>query len=356
MFSKHVARKLSAYCQGELSEVEVQQIAYHLNGCENCRAELETIKLGIRLAQSLPLKPAPPALAFQLAVAANAPKPRSRRLWRWGIVVAASVLFIGWGWSFWTSSPFSQPKIGWEVAQVAGEPKVEGAILKRKGWLGVGEWLETDNDSRAHLKVAEIGYVNLDANSRLQLVTSEESEHRLNLVKGKLSAFILAPPRLFLVDTPSATAVDLGCAYTLEVDEAGNTLLHVTSGWVSLMRQGREMAIPAGMICATRQGKGIGTPFMADASPVFKQALEQLDFSSDASGQSLPLLLSEARELDSLTLWHLLTQLEKFSLPTRDQIFDRLSALAPPPLGVTRGGILAGDQPMLDLWRIQKIH
>lgn len=356
MFSKHVTEKLSAYCQGELSEAEARRVTAHLATCESCRNDLATIKYGIRLAESLPLIPAPPTLAFQLAAATNAPITRPRRLRSWGLVVAASVLFIGCGWYFWERSFFRQTKIGWEVARLAGGPKVEGTILTRNGWLGVGEWLETDNDSRARVKVAEIGYVNLDANSRLQLVTSQQSEHRLNLVKGKLSAFILAPPRLFLVDTPSATAVDLGCAYTLEVDEAGNTLLHVTSGWVSLMRQGREMTIPAGMICATRQGEGIGTPFMADASPVFKKALEQLDFTSEAGGQSLLLLLSEARELDSLTLWHLLTQREKFSIPTRDRIFDRLSALSPPPLGVTRAGVLAGDQPMLDLWRIQKIH
>ena len=36
-----------------------------------------------------------------------------------------------------------------------------------------------------------------------------------------MSARIWAPPRLFYVNTPSAVAEDLGCAYTLEVDDLG---------------------------------------------------------------------------------------------------------------------------------------
>jgi hypothetical protein len=58
----------------------------------------------------------------------------------------------------------------------------------------------------------------------------------LSLERGALHARIAAPPRLFIVDTPSAMAVDLGCEYKLDVDAAGNSRLHVTSGFVALNR------------------------------------------------------------------------------------------------------------------------
>ena len=56
---------------------------------------------------------------------------------------------------------------------------------------------------------------------------------------------------------------------------------------------------------------------------------------------------SHARREDALTLWHLLT---RTSGEERGRVYDRLATLVPPPTGVTREGILAGNRQMLDLW------
>ena len=45
--------------------------------------------------------------------------------------------------------------------------------------------------------------------------------------------FIWAPPSEFVVDTPSARAVDLGCQYDLTVDARGDGYLSVQTGWVA---------------------------------------------------------------------------------------------------------------------------
>src|SRR5882672_2452096 len=62
MFSKHVSKQLSAYCQGELSAEETRRVAEHLIGCNRCRAEFEEIKLGVKLAEHLPHASAPDSL------------------------------------------------------------------------------------------------------------------------------------------------------------------------------------------------------------------------------------------------------------------------------------------------------
>src|SRR5262249_52368611 len=106
--------------------------------------------------------------------------------------------------------------------------------------LKVGEWLETDAASHATVDVAEGGQVEVDPRTRIGLVQADQDQYRLALERGRLQAKISAPPRFFFVDTPSAVAVDLGCAYTLEVDDAGNGLLHVTAGFVELVLNGRK--------------------------------------------------------------------------------------------------------------------
>lgn len=241
------------------------------------------------------------------------------------------------------SAPF------WQVETITGAPETKGQLISKNGTLAVGDFLETDANSRARIAVANIGQVEIAPNSRVQLVKTESTEHRLSLERGILQAKILAPPRLFIVDTPSAVAVDLGCAYKLEVDKDGNTRLYVTSGFVALERDNRESIVPAGAMCLTRRGKGIGTPFFDDASPAFQAALTKFDFAGGGSA-SLQIILKESRAYDTLTLWHLLSRV---SPNERGEIFDALTSFAKPPPGVTREGVLKLDKKMLGQWRTE---
>jgi len=175
---------------------------------------------------------------------------------------------------------------------------------------------------------------------------THDTEHRLELARGKMSARIWAPPRLFFVDTPSAVAADLGCAYTLEVDDRGASLLRVTLGWVALELKDRESMVPAGAACETRPGVGPGTPYFEDASPAFREALEKIDFENDAA--ALTSLLDQARLRDTLTLWHLLARVDGND---RVRVYEKMTAFVPPPPGVTREGVLQLNQQMLESWR-----
>lgn len=240
-------------------------------------------------------------------------------------------------------------RAGYAVAATAGAPRVDGNTIEGRGRLRAGGWLETDAGSKAQIEVGAIGRVEVDPNTRVQMVRARPREHRLALAEGRIHATIWAPPRLFFVETPSAVAVDLGCAYTLEVDEGGAGLIRVEHGWVGFQYEGRESFIPEKALCRTRPGIGPGTPYYEDAPPGFADALATIDFGADPAGRgaALDLVLGRARRADALSLWHLLTRLDGAD---RDRVFDRLSALVPPPPGVTRDGIARGSRQMLDQW------
>lgn len=362
MFSKHVTKELSAYCHGELANDQSRQIAEHLIGCNRCRAQFEEIKLGVKLAEHLPQVSAPDSLWLDLQTTlAAATKTNQRparklstfsfKVWQPGFAGAAAGLLIVAGFAaFWFYLRESRPF--WEVARLNGAPRIGSSRMDEKGRLAVGQWLETDGDSRAQIEVGSIGQVEIDPNTRVRLVETKPTEHRLELARGKMSARIWAPPRLFFVNTPAGVAADLGCAYTLEVDDQGVGLLHVTSGWVALQLKDRESMVPAGATCATRPGIGPGTPYFDDASQIFRTALSKLDFANDEDVEWLrtPLeaVLAEARPRDTLTLWHLLYRVEG---KDRELVFERMAALAPPPKDVTREGVLQLDDKMLHLWK-----
>jgi hypothetical protein len=162
-----------------------------------------------------------------------------------------------------------------------------------------------------------------------------------------MHAKISAPPRLFFVDTPSAEAIDLGCEYTLEVDDLGRSFLHVTSGWVELVGHGREAYVPIGAMCQTRPGTGPGTPYFADATSDFTEALEKFDFES-VGEEAFNTVLSDSRPRDTFTLWHLLSRVEG---EQRSRVLERMIKLVGLPKGVTRKGVMRLNQEMLDTWK-----
>lgn len=363
MFERHVYNQLSAYCHDALSQAETQRVAAHLLRCQRCRKDYEEIRFGVQMASQLQPESAPASLWSELELrleqTENAEisqklktneRTRAPRFFTWPKLVIASaalLLLVGSG-SLWLYQRLTRP--AWEVASLAGQPRIGSRIIGAEGRLAVGEWLFTDEASRARIEVGSIGQVDIEPNSEVKLVAAHMTEHRLSLQRGKLHAFIFAPPRNFFVDTPSAVAVDLGCAYTLEVNDDGRGLLSVTSGWVAFEQDGRESFVPKNAVCVTRPGLGPGTPYFSDATDELQAALGIFDTTeSDTTARdaALQVVLSQARTRDALTLWHMLA---RTSETERGLVYDRLAVLVPPPAEVTRTGILSGDRAMRDAW------
>jgi hypothetical protein len=256
------------------------------------------------------------------------------------LIVLATGAWFALGW----------PGAAWKVNIIHGAPAIAGHRVSDNGRLARGEWLVTDSASRARIAVGRIGSVEVEPNTRVQLVAAGGREHRMALDRGTIHARIWAPPKFFYVNTDAAVAVDLGCAYTLHVNEEGAGLLRVTKGWVGFEREGRETYVPEGAVCATRADKGPGTPRYEDAPSGYAEALMLLDFGSaddPRRAAALDFVLSAARPRDGLSLWHLLT---RGTAEERSRVYDRLAALVPPPEGVTREKILGGDRETLNRW------
>jgi FecR-like protein len=260
------------------------------------------------------------------------------------IVIVAFLVF--------KTKPAPTTVAGWNVSTVEGTPRIGRITIGKEGTnrLGIGQTLETDRQSRASLQADDIGQIRVDPSTRLRLLSVGSGLKRIALDRGTIHTYIWAPPGQFVVDTPSAVTVDLGCAYTLQVDDSGAGMVRTSMGWVGFKLNGHESFIPAGAACATRPKVGPGTPYFEDASAEFRAALGRFDFEDSTAQEQandVAIVLREARRRDALTLWHLLVRVDD---GRRVLVYDRLSKLAPPPATVTKEGILRLDQAMLDLW------
>lgn len=236
------------------------------------------------------------------------------------------------------------------VELISGAPRIEGEMAG--GSIAVGQWLNTDATSSAKIEIADLGHVTVKPNTRIMVRSTGKDEaggprHVLNMRRGRIEASIYAPPRVFLVDTPSARAIDMGCEYALDVSEDGSGLLRVTLGHVILEGHGRTSDVPMlGGMCRTRTGFGPGTPYFDDASDALIAALERFDFEGGGA-KELSVVLKEARARDALSLWHLLRRTDGAE---RERVFARLAELKPLPVSISREDIMRLDEEALKRW------
>lgn len=267
-----------------------------------------------------------------------------------GVTVLALTTRAGARWFVTSVSPSAVYPAGQEPATV--EATLNGERLSRESRrFRAGMALVTGAGGRARVLVGTIGSVEVQQNTSVRLLEARATSHRLALERGMIHAKIDAPPRLFIVETPAGTAIDMGCEYTLHVDSAGNSVLHVELGWVSFADpSGRESLVPAGFLAFARPGEtGIGIPMRESASNQVRWAAMILSQSGEGprADSAVRVLGTYAGRFDAVTLWH---ALPRVSGDNRARLVDALERRAPAPQGVTREGVLAGDRLMMRLW------
>jgi len=277
-------------------------------------------------------------LRYRHRAEVNRETPQRPRIW-WAAAAAVALAAAG-------LSQLAAPgagNTGWQVTNLEGAARMGDRSAAVSMPVRAGQVLRTAGGSEISLQSDDVGKIDLGPDSELRAAT----DRKVLLQRGMLHAFIWAPPREFVVDTPGARAVDLGCEYTLNVDDAGSGLLKVSLGWVAFQFGDHESFIPAGAECVTQKRTGPGIPYYADSADGFRKALGGFERGDGATPDlTLGRILAAARPRDGLTLWHLLTR-----VPERERgvVFVRFAQLVTLPPEVSRAGVLRKDAHALDL-------
>lgn len=198
----------------------------------------------------------------------------------------------------------------------------------------------------AMLSVGTIGGIDVAPATRIRLLEAGASRHRLALERGMIHVVIDAPPRLFVVETPAGTAFDMGCEYTMHVDSAGNSVLHVDVGWVEFEDRGRTSLVPGDFMLIARPGGRVGIPVHEGASNQVRYAVRLIE-DGGSLDSAVAILDAYALRRDAVTLWHAMQRVDG---DHRELFHDILRRLQPAPAEVTYEGAMALDPIMLRLW------
>lgn len=251
--------------------------------------------------------------------------------------VAAALLLVG------ATTLLLRPA-KWSV-RAEGSVTVANVPVTSSTRLRPGDALVIGDGSSASVKVGSIGEVQLGAGSVIRLESADATGHRFALERGEVHARIWAKPRFFQVATARVRAIDLGCVYTLRVDERGAGSLEVYYGAVELVDARGTTFVPAGNAAGT-DTTGQTVPWPLTSAPAFRAAATVLS-SGARDSLALAVLLGGADERATITLWHLLPRVDSaFRVP----VAARIAALVPLPTGIAIERVTSLDHGALSAW------
>jgi hypothetical protein len=284
------------------------------------------------------------------AVIEAGPRPAHLR-WVWyaaALSAAAVVVFA----AYVALIPIvGQPGREWRVVARAGVPRISGVAMAGVGSLSAGGVVQTDERSTAEIQAGLVGRIEVQPGSQVRLLSTTAGQHRLAVDRGRIAARLWSPPFTFGFSTPAADAFDVGCAFTMDVDERGAAIVRVSSGWVEFESTNGQQLIPQGTLAVAEPNRGVGTAHYDEATVAFKRALHAFDFGVLAPSDrrvTLDILFADARPDDVYTLLQLA---QRLTPDERGAMYDRATRLRPPPREVTRSRITTGDGAALDVWR-----
>jgi hypothetical protein len=287
------------------------------------------------------------AFAHKAPLREPPPRPQPRVRSRWilpgtalGLTAVAALIFWLGREKPQTVDCTSGNAGGFNFALTTGSATCGGTAIANAGTLPVGAWLETHRDGAATVQVADIGELTVFGDSKLRLVNTGATQHHLELERGHISAHVTAPPRLFVIDTPATSAVDLGCAYDLTVGPTGTTHLRVTKGAVSLEDKRGITYVPNTFEVDVIPGH-FATPVFVNASAEMRAAIAEFDAGKPGA---LAKLIALADSGDRVTLWNIINH-------THDPAaIAKLEQLAPLPDPSLHAKVLVGDADAMDIW------
>jgi hypothetical protein len=222
-----------------------------------------------------------------------------------------------------------------------------GTAVVPHSTLQPGDVVRT-GDGVVRLEARAVGILELGANTTLRLIESRRNRQRLALAAGTIHATTTSMPGVFVIDTPRARAIDLGCEYTLTIAPGGGGALHVIHGWVDLTHGYVQSLVPERASAVISPAGELTVPVFDDADPRFAAAVRDFGRTHD-----LPTIVALARRRDALTLLNLF----RSSTPEeRLTLYDRLNQLVPAPPSVTRDAVRDWGPRVTEPWWPPVLH
>ncbi|MFA7287556.1 MAG: hypothetical protein WC055_01620 [Melioribacteraceae bacterium] len=268
----------------------------------------------------------------------NVQKRNRTLLFLFGFIIFS----IGIGFGYFQ---FQRDNSPWKIKSEVGTYLINGKESKSNK-LDINNSIQTENDSKLIINVPRTGTIRMESNSTVSLLKAKSGDNVIYFKSGSLKIVTNADLPDFKIKFTNFDLIDYGASYTVTFDDFNNIDLLVEFGYVGIRKADSEIFINEKYSCKIVNRKIVSTPFRTDAPREFIDLILSYEKSENTT-ELLDNISNKARPEDALTLLELL---KKVSAVDRQILFQSISNFFPPPIGVTRIGIMRLDPDMLQLW------
>ncbi len=235
----------------------------------------------------------------------------------------------------------------WEVVNLSGSPSIKGSsrniVVEKSSILEDDDLLSTNQNSKAVIKIPDVGEIYLNPNSKLKRNGGDGeiavTSGGVDVVKKKGSK------KSFPVQIFSAIIEDYNAgSYSIKVNDDSAIVYSMTASLL-ISSGDREVHLIPEYMCEINQKSQIGIPYSISASEEFVNAVN--DFSLQANEERLNIILLQSEKKDALTLFNILPMVEKGS---RDIVINKLHSLVRIPKDVSPHQVANLNKGDLEKW------
>lgn len=271
-------------------------------------------------------------------------KPYSVSKFEWKEIVIIPIILI-LSAVFYLYYDFQKYNSPWEIQCLDGYTIINGTISP-SGKLEQGETLTADKTSHITLHIPDVGRIELSPSSSVELEKAKEGDNTVKVNYGsvKVISTVLMPN--IRIALASSIVFDKAGTFSISVDNNRNANVKVESGFVEIDYKEISTFVKEGFTCSINDNYRPGIPVRTNAPDTLKREIGKFDY-FNGGRESVEKIVSLAKDSDMPTL---LSMIPFASRQQREMLFQAVVNYFPPPLGVTRLGIVNGDKDMLYKW------
>ncbi|MBS1492479.1 MAG: zf-HC2 domain-containing protein [Bacteroidetes bacterium] len=353
MNCSQVQEYFDEFYSNELNPETKNLVQKHLDDCKECASEYSAFVLLKEKAKSLRKEILPPKQIFanieneikmkndikitplsnniltidfhedKKEVLKTQPAGFMGRNWYWFASAAVILLIVSISIAkFSSKSVYSVEEMSnWKLVSLKGGAFVNGV---KSDVVNVGDWIQTDSVSSVILKIANVGDVSIEPNTKVRFIQSDNNISRIEVVYGTVNTSTSQADK-FVLQSSNMKVQDKGGSYSFKVDDKGNGVIYVNNGIANVESGNKSSVVTDGKFCLYKPEYGVGIPFRKDSKPEFQNALFNYDFNNGGT-PSVYYAIANAMPEDYSSLLNLIPRVDD---KTKYLVYNKLSKLAP---------------------------
>lgn len=233
----------------------------------------------------------------------------------------------------------------WKATSLNGNISINNNNVKQLN-VNQGDRINTEVNSSAKIFIPMEGEISLGKNSSILITETKQTTNSIVFNSGSISFTPISDNPNFEVVYNDLIVKGMNGTFSMQIDSIGQCIIEVEKNKIEVITKKDRLKLSKNYFCIIQSNNVIMFPFNKKTNEEFRNELYRLSININDIGLLSSVLL-KARETDALTLLRIL---ELSMKGNREMIYHKLANFFPPPVKVSREGIINGDVEMLKLW------